>query len=410
MQTIEATYHINTPMFIGGAEPKGDSELRLSSFKGVLRFWWRALADGRLNGDLEKIKREEEEIFGSTKKQADLIFSLQNKEYTLRKTGSVHDKLANSNGLLYLGYGVCEAFGSNKRNTKKGQLTRTCINEDQEFIVKICSKKVIPNDVKVSLQVLGLLGGLGSKARKGYGSVTLQSLQENGKEVYSCPANNADLIQQIKSLFQNNNELLGKLPEYTAFSKYTRIDLIKSGDNALHLLNQIGETMQLYRSWGSNGKVNINGQDAEKNFPEDHDIAQKVSNHESVTDPPKRIVFGLPHNYFFSSTNNKADFKPVSTDKSKPPIDRRSSPLFIHIHRFNNGQYAAIVSIIPSVFLPEDAKIQAGKNYIECDVDYAVLHNFLDGYKGLRDQKTKTAYFPNKISVLSPSLTTKETS
>lgn len=406
MQTIEATYHINTPMFIGGADPKDDSKLRLPSFKGVLRFWWRALAYGRLNGDMEKIKGEEEEIFGSTKKQADLIFSLQNKEYTSTQTETVHNDLVKSSGLLYLGYGVCEAFGSKKRNTKKGQLTRACINEDQKFIVRIRSKNTIPEHVKQSLQVLGLLGGLGSKARKGYGSVTLQSMQENGKEVYSCPADDAGLIQQIKSLFQNNNKLLDKLPEYTAFSQHTRIDLVESGKDALDLLNQIGTTMQLYRSWGSNGKVN--GQDAEKNFPEDHDIAQKVSNDKSVADHPKRIVFGLPHNYFFSSTKNKADFKPIVKEKSD--VDRRSSPLFIHIHRFNNGQYAVIVSIIPSVFLPEDAKIQAGKNSIKCDVDYAVLHNFLDGYKGLRDQKTKTAYFPNKFSVLSPSLPSEERS
>ena len=41
---IRATYRIVTPMFCGGAEQQ--AEFRLASFKGVLRFWWRALMWG----------------------------------------------------------------------------------------------------------------------------------------------------------------------------------------------------------------------------------------------------------------------------------------------------------------------------------------------------------------------------
>lgn len=42
--TIEADYRAVTPVFCSGADPNKDAELRLSSFKGILRFWWRALA------------------------------------------------------------------------------------------------------------------------------------------------------------------------------------------------------------------------------------------------------------------------------------------------------------------------------------------------------------------------------
>ena len=42
MNTLEATYRIVTPMFIGDAEQKATS-LRPPSIKGALRFWWRAL-------------------------------------------------------------------------------------------------------------------------------------------------------------------------------------------------------------------------------------------------------------------------------------------------------------------------------------------------------------------------------
>ena len=62
---IEATYRVVTPMFCGGAEPDKRAELRPSSFKGVLRFWWRALAWSRLGGDLGQIKQQEDALFGS---------------------------------------------------------------------------------------------------------------------------------------------------------------------------------------------------------------------------------------------------------------------------------------------------------------------------------------------------------
>ena len=52
---IEATYLVTTPVFCGGAH-RERAELRPPSFKGVLRFWWRALSWSRLDGNLE-VKR-----------------------------------------------------------------------------------------------------------------------------------------------------------------------------------------------------------------------------------------------------------------------------------------------------------------------------------------------------------------
>jgi hypothetical protein len=63
MATIEADYTVLTPMFCAGAD-QSRPELRVPSFKGVLRFWWRALAWSRLGGDLKKIHEEEDHIFG----------------------------------------------------------------------------------------------------------------------------------------------------------------------------------------------------------------------------------------------------------------------------------------------------------------------------------------------------------
>jgi CRISPR-associated protein Cmr1 len=393
MKTIKATYRINTPMFIGGADTQGDSEIRMSSFKGALQFWWRALAYGRFDGDLQKIKKEEEEIFGSTERQAKILFSLSPEKLSTNKSGSIHPKLQKSSGLLYLGYGVCESFG----HKKKGQLKRSCIEPMQDFTVQICSKEEIDSNIIRALQMLGLVGGLGSKSRKGYGSLTLMLLKKNEDEIYSVPSNPEELKKVIQSIMQEE-KLSSRLPEYSAFSDYTRIDIVKEDSDALVLLNHVGETMQLYRSWGSNNKVN--GKSAEKNFVDDHELALKFSENKTSSTHPKRIVFGLPHNYFFSSTNGKVDFEPFLDRDSS--INRRSSPMLIHIHSYSDTKFAAIVTIMPAKFLPDQAKIKAKNNRLDCKEDFSVLHEFLDGKKGPREHKTKEPYFPSKMSILSP--------
>ena len=41
-------YRIATPMFLGGENQQADAtQFRNASFKGALRFWWRALNWGR---------------------------------------------------------------------------------------------------------------------------------------------------------------------------------------------------------------------------------------------------------------------------------------------------------------------------------------------------------------------------
>ncbi len=51
-----------TPMFMYGADGR-TPELRPSEFKGMMRFWWRAI---KAEDNIEKLKKEESEIFGGS--------------------------------------------------------------------------------------------------------------------------------------------------------------------------------------------------------------------------------------------------------------------------------------------------------------------------------------------------------
>ena len=65
--TIEATYRIVTPMFCSGADQKS-AELRVPSFKGALRFWWRSLMWGRVSR-VEDLQQKEAALFGASEQK-----------------------------------------------------------------------------------------------------------------------------------------------------------------------------------------------------------------------------------------------------------------------------------------------------------------------------------------------------
>ena len=68
-----------TPMFMYGADGK-TPELRPTSVKGVMRFWWRAI-NGHLS--LIELKKQEDEIFGSTEKKSS--FSIKIEDYKFKE-------------------------------------------------------------------------------------------------------------------------------------------------------------------------------------------------------------------------------------------------------------------------------------------------------------------------------------
>jgi|Deesub1362A_J573_1020465.scaffolds.fasta_scaffold03401_5 CRISPR-associated protein Cmr1 len=72
---LTVTLETVTPLFLGGAEQQ--PELRPAPFKGMLRYWWRALA-GRFMG-VERLRQEEARIFGSTDSASPVILRVEGK-------------------------------------------------------------------------------------------------------------------------------------------------------------------------------------------------------------------------------------------------------------------------------------------------------------------------------------------
>lgn len=411
-QTLTARFRANTPLFMAGAEHT--PELRAPSVKGVLRFWWRALAFARCGGDRERIRREEAELFGSSATgQGRVVLAL-------RPTGKA-DELGpkkvpewasahSASGLRYLGYGVIQPVAQkadpakNRPERRQGELLAPCMSGDFGFDLLLRAKGLNVdqrNQLAAALAALGLLGGLGAKSRKGFGSVTLERLEGAGP--WEAPTDAAALQQALTALLAPAAAWSAE-PEYTAFSARTHVRLLAEGSDALQLLGHVGERLQRYRSWGraQNGEHRLpDGRTAEQNFPQDHDLALSAARGR-VGAHPQRVVFGLPHNYYFSG-NTKLNVEPACARRGEEEhddgacgLDRRASPLLLHLHRFGPQRFAAIAAILPARFLPQGAEIKVGQiSRVPAAPDYGVLYGFLDGREGHRDAKSARSYFPD---------------
>lgn len=375
MTDIEAQFRVVTPLFCGGADPNR-AELRLPSFKGVLRFWWRALAWSRCGGDLERIRNDEAQLFGSAKAGQSAV-SMQVEVGSEPKTISKGEVLSAQGGVVeqgarYLGYGVMEAFKSKMKGTEAGELTRNCLDAPIDFTVGLRLKNTEQYEQQLqslveALVCMGMLGGMGSKSRKGYGSLVLRSLLVEGEAAWSRPNSSDALCGALKSLLEGRNRPC--YAPYTALSAKTRILVIeaeKPNLGPMKLLDHIGRELVRYRSWGHKGKI-LEGLCAERNFQFDHDL-MKLSKGKGH---PKRIAFGLPHNY-----------GPKPKDRVEPKnYDRRASPLFIHIHECGHTP-VAVLSLIPAEFLPKgESDIRVGTASVPQQLEdelYKPIHEFLD--------------------------------
>lgn len=356
MHKIEAGYKVVTPLFGSGADPN-HPELRTTTFKGLLRFWWRALAWSRLAGDLTELKRQEDRLFGSaTGGQSKVLMLLKaTSQATVVPTGNVLTIPGGSGktvgeGARYLGYGLMEAFGSDKKGTKAGQLLKACLQAPVELCAHIRARDLSPQELeslKKALVCLGLLGGMGSRSRKGYGSLVLHALSVDGQAAWTPPKNLAELERAIKELnsWPSPGQNFLRLPEFTAFSPTSRCVLLTGKKEPLEMLDLVGREMVRFRSWGKSGKVLGGGVDSERLFRDDHDLMKRAVR----TEHPRRVAFGLPHNY------GKAKEDQVSPADAH--LDRRASPLFIHIHELQN-EAVAILSFLPARFLPDPRPVQ----------------------------------------------------
>ncbi len=322
---------------------------------------------------IERMKKCEDSLFGSPDAgQSPMVMKLdaQKPSKIPESRTSLTDSKGNIVGLgtRYLGYGVLDAAG---------KLNRPCLTPPLEFVLRISAKDELCLDrITPALHLLGLSGGLGARARKGFGSLNLISLQGDGIEDWHEPKTIQDYRCKLTSLL-NDAMNCNSEPEFSAFSSHSRIDLLRFESNsATEVLDQYGCAMVRYRSWGRNGQV-LKNEPSRCQFPDDHDWMKGKKVEPGFH--PRRAMFGLPHNY-----GQNIGVKARSRN-------RRASPLFFHIHNIS-GKYVGISLLLRSQFLPKGEQIQLSnrrnRQHVSVKPDWSVLTDFID-------ENSKEKIWPN---------------
>jgi CRISPR type III-B/RAMP module RAMP protein Cmr1 len=161
LQHLEVTFRLETPLYLAGAN-QAKAELRVPSIKGALRYWYRAIQPN-LTG--------EGEIFGSMQAgQSALRLHLEKPKYPKPDNQAF---MQGDVGPPYF------AFSLEHRAYLPPDITF-------RLHLRVPSKNPAWKDYLASIWLLTAIGGLGSRSRRGYGSITwihAESSQDEIKEL-----------------------------------------------------------------------------------------------------------------------------------------------------------------------------------------------------------------------------------
>jgi len=340
--TFETTLELVTPAFLAGASQQADDcDLRPATLRGLLRWWWRTMHAGFM--DVKTLRALEAALWGDTKGSGAVRILLEPidrarpQPYDKRSKVAAHDGHKTSDygipserdarritpGLWYLSYGMDE---TNRRRHYLEPATRwrlrMCARPTRFFANRTDAsdpKKIdhgreitavqALHQAQAALWLLCYFGGIGSKARKGFGSLSTNSLPNDVVDV--CKRSAHQLRQQL--------QLPNKFDEHRAESpSLERIlgpeEIAFGWPNVWNVLDQVGYAYQTF--------------------------AKKYKHNRA------KLALGLPRRL---GPNVRGQFHPT------PPVTpsgRHASPVHIHLQREGNGYLVRVVAF-PAAHLPD---------------------------------------------------------
>ncbi len=381
-----------TPLFLGGADTRGNPELRAPSFRGVLRYWFRALLSGsqlvitNSANELEILKREESRVFGSTEGRSSVsvlvtpdgkptVTSFQ-KERAIRTPEG--DFLPT--GKDYLLWSMV----ASGRPEDPARYRPACkyIEPGSRFRISLrtsfCEHEVIKK-ASAALWLMGNLGAIGARANRGAGSfqVAIEDNTLNFPVYRACRS-----LEELQSflcegILQCLQAVTGEATNWRTFDHLPLYDILspntaevwivadnEGGWNSYQqALNGVGEKFRDFR----NHRAGIG--------KKDHDAVLEWLAKGGEGPEIQRAVFGLPLPFRYSQGGPGDVIQPSNST-------RRASPLKIRITRLTTGSYVGVLVLFKSRFLEEDAKLQLQTRKLTAPSpkDYSIIHDFMQTF------------------------------
>ncbi|MEO5376359.1 MAG: type III-B CRISPR module RAMP protein Cmr1 [Magnetococcus sp. DMHC-6] len=335
-----------TPLFLGGAEP-GRPELRPPSLKGALRFWYRAVdpnfkeGEGRFFGGTDDKKKEGQSPFSLRIIPTNTAPPLCGWEGFKVRRFNTGSEVKTQNGLVYLGFPFQmgkkdfqdrkpEAIGTGYRFTVRCVFLRGA--EDPKLRQAVLS----------SFWLLGHLGGIGSRSRRGFGSLALLNWQTVGNswpEMAELPLlqGRAGVKEWVEGWRQAKNCFR------TWFPKPEPVMRDKKEINHPHLGDTYNLVIQVrsfeQKAWDAAlAEMGSHLQTFRLRRQPDYDrVKLHLRGSQYLTQTPERAAFGLPLTFRYSSQHGSVTFTPYnpSLEDAKSALSRHASLLHLRLVLLN---------------------------------------------------------------------------
>lgn len=310
---LNLTCQLITPMFMAGADGR-TPELRPSEFKGMMRWWWRAI---KAESNYKQLLEEENKIFGGTgkgegKSKVNIAIYPNKLEYS----SDIISLIQGYDGIKYLLYST---FTLKSRGEP---IVRKFFTPKQEFNLSLVSfdKKSFDNAC-ASLWLSIYFGGFGTRARRGGGTLEILAVSGGQELKFTSKIKNKSELknfleenfQKIKSMMSNSNSKI----EYTNL-KGLRVFIFNPENDWRKALNSIGKKFRSFRN--------------------DH-----------KSEIFETAAFGMPvmHSKF---SVRLVPYKNIVGKRFVRLSDRWSSPLIFKVIKSENNYFPVIVKLSPGGF------------------------------------------------------------
>lgn len=389
---IEVTLETVTPLYMGGADPdQQPPELRTPSIRGAMRYWLRAFLGAHLGDHPEQVWKAESLVFGDTESTSSV--NLRITPVNVPQAQQINFSLDSGKGYLLW------TTTRTQRSALPAKTTR--------FRVIVASRPfqgdrsgLVLNQALASLWLLANLGGLGTRSRRGLGSVRITEANNWPDELPPpIPATGVNLTEFLRrGVDQLHATVIPGI--LSSISSPTSFDILHSNTCAI-LVGQVGQ-----KNWEM-AIENIGNtlRDFRSYRPPDHDGVLDVIKKGAPPNTVRRAAFGLPMQFYFRQyhedmAKNHPDWakdkkrarsatRKLATADVVPgarDIDRRASPLQFKVASVSEVELVPVVTFFNARFLPGNNPLvrinPRDRNASSQNVaapDYSILQEFLAG-------------------------------
>lgn len=303
MQEVTFTLQTVTPLFLAGANLE-NAELRAPAFRGVMRYWYRALVGGVATNTerLTAVVKQEANIFGTTDMGSAVTVRVS--------TDQVRVLVFNRTGTREKGTGKDYLLWSMERFAEKPK--RRYFPQHTQFHLTLSSRDSSGDNLKQAITAIWLLthlGGIGSRSRRCAGSIMVHTVKGNKTELQF---DEQPTITALQTHLQEGLEVARNIHTIkTDVVKSASFDVLAHATCRIWILHDNG------KSWHTSDEVmNV--------------IGTKLQEYRRNILPIwKRKIFGLP-------------LKGVSNQ-------RFASPLLLRVTKLQGEQYVGVAVLFKTM-------------------------------------------------------------